>query len=223
MSIYQEADQASTPRAVLFFLMLLSLGLGTQFSIMETITRIVVDALEGRASHRLVLSCSCSLMLVAGLSMATQGGMYVLQLMDSHAGTFSALLTGLVEVLAISWIYGVDRFLEDIRRMIGWSGRERFYRAHAVYWSVMWRLVTPALLLIILVASAVGYRPMTYGDSADPYTYPGWANALGWVVSGVSVLCIPVVMGVKLLQRGHSKEGRWVVEEGGREGRKGGR
>ena len=73
-------------RAILFFLMLLSLGLGTQFSIMETITRIVVDAWPGRISHRTVLTVACSLMCIGGISMTTNGGMYVLQLMDNHAG-----------------------------------------------------------------------------------------------------------------------------------------
>ena len=196
--------------AVMFFLMLLALGLGTQFSIMETITRIVVDALDGRASHRLVLTCACSTMMLAGLSMTTQGGMYVLTLMDSHAGTFSALVTGLVEVLAISWVYGVDRFLEDIRRMIGWTGLEPFYQLHRIYWSIIWKAVTPTLLLVILVASAFEYKPMSYGD----FIFPGWANGLGWMVSGVSVLCIPTVMVIKLFFHGGwrviSKENRWL-------------
>jgi len=195
--------------AAMFFLMLLALGLGTQFSIMETITRIVVDALGGRASHRLVLACSCTAMLLAGLTMTMQGGIYLLTLMDSHAGTFSALVTGMVEVLAISWVYGVDKFLEDIRRMVGWTGKERFYRAHRLYWSVMWKVVTPGLLLVILVASVVQYSPLTYGT----VTFPGWANGLGWAVSGVSVLSIPTVMLVKLFHHGGwrmiSKEGRW--------------
>ena len=51
--------------------MLLSLGLGTQFSIMETITRIVVDAWPS-LSHRTVLTIACSAMFLAGLSMTTQ-------------------------------------------------------------------------------------------------------------------------------------------------------
>ena len=149
-------------------------------------------------------------MMLAGLSMTTQGGMYVLTLMDSHAGTFSALVTGLVEVLAISWVYGVDRFLEDIRRMIGWTGLEPFYQLHRIYWSIIWKAVTPTLLLVILVASAFEYKPMSYGD----FIFPGWANGLGWVVSGVSVLCIPTVMVIKLFFHGGwrviSKENRWL-------------
>ena len=122
--------------------------------------------------------------------------------------TFSALVTGLVEVLAISWVYGVDRFLEDIRRMIGWTGLEPFYKLHRIYWTWIWKVVTPTLLLVILVASAIEYKPMSYGD----VIFPGWANGLGWVVSGVSVLCIPTVMVVKIFFHGGwrviSKENR---------------
>ena len=81
------------------------------------------------------------------------------------------------------------RFLEDIRRMIGWSGQESWYKAYKIFWAVMWRLVTPLLLLAILVASAADYKPMMYGD----YRYPGWANGVGWMVSLISVTCIPIV------------------------------
>ena len=102
--------------AMLFFTMLLALGLGTQFSILETIVSIICDSWPkrwGRANHLIVLSAACLTMFIGGLSMVTNGGMYVLQLMDNHAGTFSALITGCTEVLVLSWIYGVDRFLVD--------------------------------------------------------------------------------------------------------------
>jgi len=195
--------------ALLFFIMLLFLGLGTQFSIMETITRIVVDAWPGHLSHRVVLVIACTLMCLGGISMTTNGGMYVLQMMDNHAGTFSALLTGLIEVLVVSWVYGVDRFLEDIRRMVGWTGHGMLYRAHRTYWAVTWKFVTPGLLTVILVASALDYKPMKYGDAV----YPDWANGLGWLVSMASVACIPLVMLWKVAMQGRwkiiSKDDRW--------------
>ena len=189
--------------------MLLFLGLGTQFSIMETITRIVVDAWPGHISHRKVLAVACTFMCILGMSMVTNGGMYILQLMDNHAGTFSALLTGLIEVLVVSWVYGVDRFLEDIRRMIGWSKEGMLYSVHKNYWRITWKLVTPMLLIVILIASVLDYKPMVYGASV----YPGWANMLGWMVSMVSVACIPMGVLVKVLKQGDwkiiSKDNRW--------------
>ena len=119
-----------------------------------------------------------------------------------HPGTFSALLTGLIEVLVVSWVYGVDNFLEDIRRMIGWTGQGRLYSLHRIYWTITWKVVTPTLLTVILVASILDYKPMKYGDSV----YPDWANGMGWVVSMVSVACIPLVMLWKV-----GMKGRWRI------------
>ena len=59
----------------------------------------------------------------------------------------------------------------------------------------MWRIVTPSLLCIILIATWVGYKPMQYAG----YTYPLWANVAGWMVSMVSVAAIPTVMIIKII------------------------
>eukprot|EP00095_Tigriopus_kingsejongensis_P002782 maker-scaffold623_size123039-snap-gene-0.17 protein:Tk02782 transcript:maker-scaffold623_size123039-snap-gene-0.17-mRNA-1 annotation:"sodium-neurotransmitter symporter " len=184
--------------ALLFFLMLLALGLGTQFSIMETVTSIIVDAWPkkwGKANHRLVLFCACFSGFLLGLCMVTRGGMYILQLLDNHAGTFSALITGVCEVVVLAWVYGVERFLGDIQVMFRWNTNSRFYKVFRAFWRVMWRFVTPLLLFLILIATWVGYKPMKY----DKYVYPMWANGIGWVVSFVSVAAIPAVMMGKVL------------------------
>ena len=69
------------------------------------------------------------------------------------------------------------------------------FRVFFNLWRVMWRFVTPVLMLMILVATWIGYKPMTY----DTYTYPTWANALGWFISFVSVSAIPIVAVVKVV------------------------
>lgn len=60
--------------------------------------------------------------------MVTEGGMYVLQLMDNHAGTYCALIVGVIEVLVVSYCYGVERFLDDIQTMFRWSTNSKGYR-----------------------------------------------------------------------------------------------
>lgn len=117
--------------ALLFFLMILALGFGTQFSILEAVVTIVVDAWPkqwGKLSHRMVLTMACGFMFLCGLPLVTNGGMYVLTLLDNHAGTFSALINGVVEVLVVAWIYGVDRFLGDIQVMFQWATNTWKYR-----------------------------------------------------------------------------------------------
>lgn len=37
-----------------------------------------------------------------------QGGMYVLQLFDNYAATYSLLFIGLVECMTLSWVYGEE-------------------------------------------------------------------------------------------------------------------
>ena len=41
-----------------------------------------------------------------------QGGMYMLQLMDSYAATYAVLIIALVECLALSWVYGTNSLLD---------------------------------------------------------------------------------------------------------------
>lgn len=59
--------------------------------------------------------------------------------------------------------------------------------APGTYWRVCWRFLAPLFLLFITVYGIIGYEPLSYGD----YTYPGWANALGWCIAGSSVIMIP--------------------------------
>lgn len=68
--------------------------------------------------------------------------MYILQLMDNYCASFSALIIGLVEVSVISWVYGVDRFLEDCRVMLG------VYPYPRLLWKSLWAYITPALILV---------------------------------------------------------------------------
>ena len=177
--------------AALFFIMLLALGFGTQFSILEAIVTIIVDAWPakwGRLNHRRVLFVVCVSMFLAGLTMVTEGGMYVLQLLDNHAGTFSALMNGVVEVVVVAWLYGVDRFLGDINVMFNWSKNSLGLRLFRLLWTVMWKFVTPIVLLFILSVTFAGYKPLKYGD----YEYPMWANGIGWWVTASSVSFIPL-------------------------------
>ena len=45
-----------------------------------------------------------------------------------------------------------------------------------------------------MVTTAVGYK----GNKYDEYTYPDWANSLGWLLTMSSVVMVPVVIVWKL-------------------------
>lgn len=81
-------------------------------------------------------------MFMIGLIMCTNGGMYVLQLIDNYAATFSALVIGAAEISVISWHYGIDRFLDDIKLMLGHDAPPRWY------WRFVWKFFTPLVIVV---------------------------------------------------------------------------
>lgn len=107
--------------------------------------------------------------------------MYWLQLMDKYAANWSVLLIAICECVLISWVYGSQRFLNDIQGMIG--KRSRFWN---LFWSSMWRYITPATLVFILFFNWVEYKPASYGH----YVYPLWADGVGWVIGLLPVFII---------------------------------
>lgn len=107
--------------------------------------------------------------------------MYWLQLMDKYAANWSVLLIAISECILVAWVYGANRFLDDVQQMIGPRGRLwRFF------WTWMWKVITPAALFFILCFNWVEYEPLRYGT----YIYPKWADVLGWVISMLPVLVI---------------------------------
>ncbi|XP_068246956.1 sodium- and chloride-dependent glycine transporter 1-like isoform X1 [Palaemon carinicauda] len=177
--------------SILFFAMLLTLGLGTQFTILTTIITTITDdfpVLRGK-NFKWALLAACLIMYCVGLSMATKGGMFVLQLMDYYSSTFSALMVGMAEVMVVTWIYGVDNFLDDIKVMIG------FYPYPRILWKYLWKIIMPCVVLTILAFTWIDLKPAKYGD----YNFPPWANVIGWILSFSSVSLIPIVAIYKII------------------------
>ncbi|KAJ1521895.1 hypothetical protein ONE63_002232 [Megalurothrips usitatus] len=173
--------------ALIFFMMLLTLGLDSSFGGSEAIITALSDEFPVIGRHReLFVLALFTLYFVVGLASCSQGGFYFFHLLDRYAAGYSMLFAVLFESIAVSWIYGIDRFCDDIKDMIGF--------APGLYWRVCWRFAAPLFLIFIIVYGLMGYEPLTYDD----YVYPAWANVLGWVIAGSSVAMIPGVAAFKL-------------------------
>ncbi|XP_014207594.1 sodium- and chloride-dependent glycine transporter 1-like isoform X2 [Copidosoma floridanum] len=188
--------------SLLFFVMLLTLGLDSQFALMETVTTAILDGIPALRHYKLWVVLGCAVFGYAGgLIFTTNAGMYWLQLMDKYAANWSVLLIAISECILVAWVYGADRFLDDVQQMIGARGR-----AWRFFWTWMWKLVTPAALFFILFFNWVEYEPLKYGT----YTYPIWADAVGWFVGLVPVL---VIVGLAISQLRVSKRRRPAYED----------
>ncbi|XP_033743262.1 sodium- and chloride-dependent GABA transporter 1-like [Pecten maximus] len=168
--------------AVLFFLMLFTIGLDSQFGMFETMTSAFVDEFPDLLKNRkeLFTAFMCFVEFLIGIPCVMQGGMYVLQIMDWYCSTFSLMILSLTECIVIGWIYGADRFYRDIELMIGYQP--------SAWWKICWCYITPVLILFIWLFSVTQLRPVTYGD----YHYPQWAINLGWFLGLISLVPVPI-------------------------------
>jgi len=188
--------------SALFFFMLFLLGVGSQMVILETVVTGLVDEYKwlGRNSCiRFATTCGigCLFCLVA-IAQTTQGGMYVLQLMDWYSASFSVLIIAVVECVVINWIYGNEVFSANVKEMLGhYPGK---------WWRFSWKYVSPIVIVAILVFSFVKYQPAKYGD----YVYPVWADALGWMLVFAAAGPIFIVAIYKLLTApGNTIKEKW--------------
>jgi SNF family Na+-dependent transporter len=70
-----------------------------------------------------------------------KGGIFVFKIFDNFSASGWALLTLMFfECIAISWCYGIDRFYNDIKDMIG------YYPSR--FWKLCWSILTPLLCFV---------------------------------------------------------------------------
>ncbi|CAB1331532.1 unnamed protein product [Coregonus sp. 'balchen'] len=123
-----------------------------------------------------------------GLIMLTEGGMYVFQLFDYYAASGMCLLfVAVFETVCIAWIYGADRFYDNIEDMIG-------YRPGPII-KYCWMYFTPATCLGTFAFSLIKYTPLKYNNE---YVYPWWGYGLGWLLALSSMLCVPLWVVIKM-------------------------
>ena len=98
-----------------------------------------------------------------------------------------------LEIVTIVWIFGArpfrwlwyistckNSFSREISRVTGQEVPKILL--------CMWLFVTPVIVIVIMIFSLAGYKPLQYID----YVYPAWANAIGWCIASLSLICVPL-------------------------------
>ncbi|KPM10435.1 hypothetical protein QR98_0089900 [Sarcoptes scabiei] len=95
--------------AIIFFTMLLVLGIDSQFCTVESFVTGIVDEWPNflRPKRKSFTLFVVVIHFILGISMITSGGMYVFQLMDNFSASgITLIVVVLAEVIAFAWIYG---------------------------------------------------------------------------------------------------------------------
>uniref|UniRef100_A0A8C6PQC5 Transporter n=1 Tax=Nothobranchius furzeri TaxID=105023 RepID=A0A8C6PQC5_NOTFU len=177
--------------AIFFFIMIILLGIDSEFVGLEALTTALSDLYPSffHVGHRrkLLLLTISVLSFVIGLVMVTEGGLYIFQVFDYYACSgMTLLLFALLQSLCIGWVYGAERFYDNLEDMIG-------YRPLPLIKYCL-KYVTPVICLVSLgtfIFSVVKYTPLKFNNKIE---YPWWGYALGWWFTLSSTLFVPLRM-----------------------------
>ncbi|KPI97171.1 Sodium-dependent neutral amino acid transporter B(0)AT2 [Papilio xuthus] len=178
--------------SVLFFLMLFTLGIDSQFGTLEGVVTSIVDMkLFPNLRKEYLTGGLCLICCLLSMAFAHGAGSYIFLLFDMYSGNFPLLIIAFFECIGISYVYGVKRFADDIELMTG--------RRPGIYWLICWKYLSPLAMLCILISSfaelavgGAGYDAWiaSEGDT-ERKSWPVWAVLLVIVLVLASVLWIP--------------------------------
>ncbi|XP_033505661.2 sodium- and chloride-dependent GABA transporter ine [Epinephelus lanceolatus] len=171
--------------AVMFFFMLLCLGLDSEFAMVEVMVTSLMDEFYSHLikffkRKELFVLAVCSAAFLLGIPCVMQVGIYVFQLMDHYTAIVSIMFLAFFEVVAICWSYGVTRLSDNLKEMTG--------KRPNIYFRLCWLIVAPGLVAVILIFSIIQFKPARY----EHYVFPPWAQGVGWVIAMGSIIWIPL-------------------------------
>ncbi|XP_058874123.1 sodium-dependent neutral amino acid transporter SLC6A17-like [Acipenser ruthenus] len=184
---------ASPLWSFLFFLMLLNLGLSTMFGTMQGILTPLMDSFSVLRRRRSLFTVgSCVLGFLFGMLFVLRSGSYFVSMFDDYSATLPLVIVVLFETVGVCWVYGTERFMDDIEDMLGW-------RPPLLY-KFLWQFVCVASLVVLLLASLIQMcvHPPTYRAWEEEQAvevsrdYPGWG--LGMLAGLILLASLPIAV-----------------------------
>ncbi|XP_038108829.1 sodium-dependent nutrient amino acid transporter 1-like [Culex quinquefasciatus] len=164
--------------AVMFFLMFILLGLGSNVGIVQTIVTAIRDMHPQLQTWKVVLGVTiCG--FFCGLVYITPAGLLMLDVVE-YPVIFASLTLVILEAVTFCWIYGVNRICQDIKFMLGIET--------GIFWRLCWGVLTPAIIIAVFILQ------FTKDAAKIPieYTIFGWClyafivlQVVGWGVYAV--------------------------------------
>ena len=165
----------------LFFFMLINLALSSICGGVQTFVAFLTDEWPVLANHRKkVLVAIAILFFLIALPMCARGGIHLFTIFDNST-TSSLLFLTLLEVIVVSWVYGINQFLVDLREM-----DVKMWTWVEWVWKIVLVVLTPAVLVVITILTWINHEDLAFND----YVFPEWAQGLGWAMELVPLAIV---------------------------------
>jgi len=175
--------------AILFFFMLITLGIDSTFGGLEAmITGLCDEFPKTLGKHRELFV----LVLLGGIFLCclptcTYGGKDLVAMLNMFGSSTPILFVVFLETIGVFWFYGVSRFCDDVEQMIG--------SQPSMFWRVCWKFISPLFLFIILIFSLIDFIALDgmehFKNSLYAKPCPSWLGFLGWCMTFSSIWLIP--------------------------------
>ncbi|CAM4833277.1 unnamed protein product [Rotaria magnacalcarata] len=182
--------------AIIFFLMLLALGLGSQFALTDVPITSLVELFPRLKKQRpIAVVITCVVSYLISITFTCPGGIYFFELLQEYSANTSMLVVGFFEVIVISYIYGFNRFMNDVQMMLN-------KRAAEYYLFLTWYISAPLLIIIITITKLISAEPIKLGAGGGfpDYIFPRWSTILGWFIFVFCIIPIPLVFLVNYIK-----------------------
>ncbi|KAL1497741.1 hypothetical protein ABEB36_008647 [Hypothenemus hampei] len=161
--------------AILFFVMLFVLGVGSLVAMQGCAFTVVLDAFPHLKTWHVSLATAIA-GFITGLVFVTPGGQWIFTMIDFYGGTFIFYFMNIMEVLSILWWYGLENVCLDIEFMTR--------RKPGIYWRLCWYIFIPGVMIFVLSYFLITFEPLQY-ENKD---YPTHIMAWGWALLGFGLI-----------------------------------
>lgn len=127
----------------------------------------------------------CAVYFGFGLTMASQAGLYILNLIDYYISGYPTIVVGILQMIVVPWIYGADQLIYDLECMIGKKPKWMW-----MVWKIAWKFICPGVLIVIMLSSF--FMPKSE-FSLRGIPYPLYSRVIGWIITIVPISFIPIL------------------------------
>ncbi|CAF1181269.1 unnamed protein product [Adineta steineri] len=186
--------------SILFFLMLILLGLDSMFASVETIVAVITDQIHAlRRYHTLITLIICISAFGLGLLLCTDAGIYWITFLDQFNSSYPAFTIGILECICIAYVYGSNNFRKDIKAMVG--PKNMGVRVFRLF-QICWMFITPIIILALIIFTSINFPALRLGN----YNFPHWSYKLGWclvalILSGTVFYALYAIIHFVLIDR----------------------
>ncbi len=143
----------------LFFMMLLTLGIDSAFSLVEAASKATLEQWK-RIPRRVLNLLIAVLAIITGLIFSSRGGFYWFDIVDHYLTCYGLVVVGLLEAILIGYFINTKDFMNYMNKQSEiMAGR---------WWLFSIKIVVPIVLIVALVYNTYNELRAPYGDGEYP-------------------------------------------------------